>query len=156
MSKFTTPLDLRAHGVKKWEVLTEFEYWRENDANEVIKVPKGFITDLATIPRVLWSILPPHDTYAKAAVLHDYLYNNAINSKEYADDVFDEALKVLGIPPWKRKIMVTMVKIFGRGNYHKTKDPHLKSKKPEKLGFLSGLRLVRRYINDKIFKKPKQ
>lgn len=148
MSKFTTPLDLRAHGVKEWEVLTEFEYWRENNEDEVIRVPAGFRTDLATIPRVFWSILPPHDIYAKAAVLHDYLYNNAIGTKEYADDVFDEALGVLNVPTWKRKIMVFMVRMFGKGNYHKTKDGFTKQQKKEKPGFLSIFRLARKKINE--------
>jgi Protein of unknown function (DUF1353) len=42
---------------------------------EKIVVPKGFVTDFASIPRPLWSLgLSPHGQYSRAAVIHDFLY----------------------------------------------------------------------------------
>ncbi|MDI5166053.1 DUF1353 domain-containing protein, partial [Salmonella enterica subsp. enterica serovar Montevideo] len=38
------------------------------DKNDVIEVPVGFVTDLATVPRIFWSLLPPDGEYAKAAI----------------------------------------------------------------------------------------
>ena len=118
MSKFTTPLILEFLPRRQRAVYEPFEYHvGELGSKEIISVPKGFVTDLASIPRVIWSFLPPHDTYGKAAVIHDYCYVHAINSKEWADNVFYESMGVLGIPKWKRKIMYWSVKYFGKGNY---------------------------------------
>lgn len=39
-----------------------------------VTVPAGFVHDNASIPRPLWSLLPPHGLYGKAAIVHDYLY----------------------------------------------------------------------------------
>lgn len=140
MSSFTTTPVLVMHGLKQWEVFTPFTYYRDPilkpDGSvkkpeeytteerryrtvEKIVVPKGFVTDLTTIPRWLWILFPPHDNYAKAAIVHDYMYENAIGSKEEADIIFDEMLGVLKIKPLKRKLLVWGVKTFGRGNYKK-------------------------------------
>lgn len=39
-----------------------------------VVVPKGFVTDLASIPRVFWSLLRPDGEYAYSAIIHDYMY----------------------------------------------------------------------------------
>lgn len=41
--------------------------------HQTIVVPQGFPTDLATVPRIFWWMIPPQGTYEAAAVLHDYL-----------------------------------------------------------------------------------
>lgn len=140
MGSFTSPPIVRMHGLYRWELFTAYTYYRnpiyDKDGNvkrpedyteeekrhrsfEKIVVPAGYITDLATIPRPLWSIFPPHDVYAKAAILHDFLYDNAIGSKAEADLVFHEAMLVLGIPKWKAFIFYWGVRLFGRGKYKK-------------------------------------
>lgn len=40
---------------------------------EVIHIPSDFVTDLASVPRIFWAILPPTGVYERAAVLHDVL-----------------------------------------------------------------------------------
>lgn len=42
--------------------------------NNKVSVPKGFKTDLASVPRACWFFLAPWDI-ARAAVIHDYLYS---------------------------------------------------------------------------------
>lgn len=83
----------------------------------LISVPIGYVTDLTSVPRFLWSIFPPHGKYAKAAIVHDYLYTNAIGTKAWADEVFFEAMGVLGVPRWRKYVMYWSVRLFGRGNY---------------------------------------
>jgi len=41
---------------------------------QVIVVPQHFETDLASVPRFLWSILPSYGSYTKPAVVHDMLW----------------------------------------------------------------------------------
>lgn len=119
MSSFTDPLDVRFHSLLEWEILSSFSYYKEDDHNDIITVPKGFITDFATIPRLFWTIFPPHDIYVKAAVIHDYLYANAIGTKKEADLLFKEMLKVCGVPSWKIQLMYQAVRLFGKGSFTK-------------------------------------
>jgi hypothetical protein len=60
-------------GRSLWALTQDLVYWPSN-GNVPIIVPRGFVTDLASIPRPLWSWLPPDGPWAKAAVIHDFLY----------------------------------------------------------------------------------
>lgn len=105
-------------GNYQWQLLAGFEYHVGSfPSQEVIVVPKGAITDLASVPRILWAVFPPHGKWAKAAIVHDWLYAEAIGSKAYADRVFLEAMEVLGVPLVRRKLMFWAVHWFGRGAY---------------------------------------
>ena len=43
-------------------------------AGDIITLPAGMTTDLASIPRLLWSFLPPDGPWVQIAVFHDLLY----------------------------------------------------------------------------------
>lgn len=119
MSSFTSPaqLELQDDGYT-FKLLAPFEYHvGDFPSVEVITVPTGYVTDLASVPRIFWNIVPPHGKYAKAAIVHDYLYSRAIKTKDYADNIFYEAMGVLCVPMWKRKVMYLAVKYFGKGEY---------------------------------------
>ena len=118
MSQFTTPADLRMLADDKWELLSPFSFYvGEPEANEWITVPKGFVTDLASIPRILWPVLPPSGEYAKAAILHDYLYRYGRKGRRYADAVFYEAMGVLGVARWRKWLLYAAVRSFGGAFY---------------------------------------
>lgn len=108
----------------RWQLLASFDYYvgahPESSIipkESIIRVPTGTITDLASVPRILWAVFPPHGKYAKAAIVHDYLYQQSIGSKDWADRVFLEAMAVLGVPRLSRTLMYWSVRLFGRGNY---------------------------------------
>ncbi|EJM0852372.1 DUF1353 domain-containing protein [Salmonella enterica] len=101
----------------RWRVYEPFEFYLSDDNSDVIEVPAGFVTDLATIPRIFWAFMPPDGKYAKAAIIHDYLYDNALRTKQEADRIFLDGMTVLGVPQWKRIIMYYAVRLFGRGMY---------------------------------------
>lgn len=75
MSSFTSPLKVTpTDDGKRWVLLDDFEYYQSANIESKIKIPKGFITDYASIPRVFWVFLPPYQKlYGKPAILHDYL-----------------------------------------------------------------------------------
>lgn len=84
MSSFTTPADLRMLDDYRWELLAEFDYHVGSyPSDTVIRVPAGTVTDLASVPRLLWAVFPPHGRWAKAAIIHDYLYAQAIGRGNY-------------------------------------------------------------------------
>jgi hypothetical protein len=52
-----------------------------------VRVPIGFVTDFASIPRIFWSLLRPDGTYSYAAVIHDFLYWEQYLSREASDAI---------------------------------------------------------------------
>ena len=100
MSSFTSELLVTPMpDGKYWRLEKEFEYRIGSlDSNQFVIVPKGFITDFASIPKFLW-FLPCWAKFNKAPILHDYLYRtrrimgDKITRKR-ADDIFLEAMLV--------------------------------------------------------------
>ncbi|HAP0136057.1 TPA: DUF1353 domain-containing protein [Escherichia coli] len=121
MSKFTTPAILEMLDDYRWRLAEPFEFWLTDDPADVIEVPAGYVTDLASVPRILWVVFPPHGRYAKAAIVHDWLYDNALRTKAEADRIFLDAMTVLGVPCWRRRLMYLAVRLFGKGNYRDTR-----------------------------------
>ena len=86
---------------RQWRVTAEFDYHvGAPDGVTVVKVAPGFITDFASIPRVLWGLLAPTGWYGKAAVIHDACYrrgsiDGVAITRKYADDVLAECMRVL-------------------------------------------------------------
>lgn len=52
-----------------------------------VRVPVGFVTDFASIPRAFWSLLRPDGLYSYAAVIHDFLYWEQYLSREDSDEI---------------------------------------------------------------------
>jgi hypothetical protein len=76
-----------------------------------ITVPADFVTDFASVPRLVAPFISPLSLCAKAAVLHDYLLYIGTNQHEAAD-IFLEAMTVLGVSKFKRTIMWLAVKYW--------------------------------------------
>jgi hypothetical protein len=72
-----------------WELLRILEYKGNRDRFEV---PEGLETDFASVPRVFVWFLPRYGRYTKAAILHDYLWRDAVPAGELtlaaADGIF--------------------------------------------------------------------
>ena len=115
MSSFTTPLYVTAMpDGKHWKLLESFVYeLGKLGSGEVLIVLKGFITDFASTPRAIWWLFPPWGRYGKAAVLHDWLYNEGIGTRKRADDIFFEAMLVCLTSSWKARIIYSAVRTFG-------------------------------------------
>lgn len=109
---FDSDLVLRSPlGVDYYVVSEPLVYRRKS--GQVITVPAGFRTDLASVPRLFWRVLPRDGgTYRAAAVVHDYLIEHA--SWDHAADVFDEALADNGTSPARRWLMVGAVRLWGK------------------------------------------
>jgi len=84
-----------------------------------VEVPYGFVTDLASIPRVLWPIMPPASKYTHAAIVHDYLYWTQSVERDVADKIFSIGMKELKVRSWKAGAIYHAVSKFGRGAWNK-------------------------------------
>jgi len=125
MSTFTTPLRLEhvktVPGERQlFKVLDPFVYEiGRKGSGYYVTVPAGFVTDFASVPRVLWSLFPPIGEYGKAAVVHDWLYHYSSGfSKCVADAVFYEAMKALGVSWPRRTAIYLAVVLFGKPSFH--------------------------------------
>lgn len=112
MGQFLTELELTPlPDGKNWDVDEDFSY--KDDAGEIINVPKGRVTDLASTPRILWNVYPPFGRYVRSAVIHDELYTDGRFSKEKSDLIFYEAMKADNVSPTTAWILYHAVKWFG-------------------------------------------
>ena len=98
--------------------------WRPNEGQKglpTVAVPTGFVTDMASIPRVFWSALRPDGTYAYAAIIHDYLYWYQTCTRADADKVFKHAMEDLGVEPSKIDLIYAAVRVGGESAWNTNK-----------------------------------
>ena len=149
MGKFNDKISAEFHPPKKWILERALSYQNEEMEESAlqsvgVKCPaskitckKGFVTDLASVPRAIWWLISPWDI-ARAAIIHDLLYkrireyraenediddpnietvvNNYEAAKKAADDVFLMAMEDAepAVPSWKMKAAYYAVVLFGR------------------------------------------
>jgi len=92
---FLTPLDLRAYKPDEWVLLLALIYLAKNGKRYI--APRGFITDLASIPRLLRALFDINGQSRAPAVLHDFLYCMHYTTRAEADALFLEALEAAGV-----------------------------------------------------------
>lgn len=76
-----------------------------------LTVPKGFITDFATLPTFVRGYFDPIGEWAKAALAHDYRLKCGFNRKEAAHE-FREDMKDQGVTPAVRQVFYWVVRIW--------------------------------------------
>ena len=117
MSSFTTPLQLTYVDGRTWCLCAEFDFASEV-LERLIRIPSGCDTDFASIPRALWSWLPPTGRYGKAAVVHDWLYRTPGQASRLdADRVLLEGMTVLQVSRFTRWLIYSGVRVGGAGSY---------------------------------------
>jgi hypothetical protein len=101
MSNFENSLKLEVV-TSGWKLLEEFRY-KSDTLSRVVTVPLGYVTDLASVPRVMrWLVPVANAKNRKAAVVHDWLCSKEVQdsmgiSQRQADEVFREALTASGV-----------------------------------------------------------
>lgn len=115
MSSFTKPLIIqKLPKTKLFKVYVAFEYHvGSEDSEEIISVPEGFITDLASIPWFVRWLISVVGKHAQAGTLHDFMYQKKLYLRVRCDEIFLESMCVLGVPKWKRLMMHRAVRLFG-------------------------------------------
>ena len=148
MGKFNNKISAEYNPPRKW-ILERALSYTNPDINETaletvgisikgsrVTVKKGFVTDLASVPRMCWAVIAPWDV-ARAAIIHDLLYKRisqyraknenleGVNNEELrikynaakraADDVFLMAMLDAqpSVPKWKIYSAYWSVRLFG-------------------------------------------
>ena len=117
------PIIGKKGGGRDYTLAADYTYHTKADYS--ITARKGFETDLSSIPRILWVILPPDSLSLTAPIMHDLLYRNGgvlpkdqVNAyreitREESDLLFLEIMKSEGISSWRCKAGYLAVSKFG-------------------------------------------
>lgn len=106
----------------EWVVLDPLITLRSNGINaDKIIVPRGFITDLASIPRVFRGAFNVNGLLRAPAVIHDWLYCSQRYSRAEADTILMEAMEARGMDKATRYAVYAAVRTFGWRYYNKRK-----------------------------------
>jgi hypothetical protein len=76
-----------------------------------VAIPKGFVTDLATVPRVFWGVISPSGRHDLACVVHDYLLDTGYSRKQ-ADRELLHFLKESKVHRFKAYFMYFLVRCY--------------------------------------------
>lgn len=89
-----------------------------------VTVPKGFKTDLASIPKQLWSIYSPAKSETmSASILHDYFYNcKSHYTRLQADNIFYYSLIDKQLPVARAALYWSAVRMFGASAFNPSKE----------------------------------
>ncbi len=117
---------LSPDGRSLWAIQESMTY--TTHAGDKITLPKGMVTDLASIPRILSSVLPPDGPWVEIAVFHDLLYKTQGTgvyhghpsitratpySRKEADQILRDGMGDLGISGWRSWAIYNGVRVGG-------------------------------------------
>ena len=91
----------------KWELVEVY-----TSDNKEVNVPKGFITDGASIPFIARMWFSPTGRYFGAAIVHDYIIVTEQDWKK-ANKQFKQELNALGIGKVRKVLLLAAVKTWG-------------------------------------------
>jgi len=117
--QFTTRCRLDTYKPGEWVLCNDLKFL--TPGGTTVTVPRGFITDLASIPRLV-QLLPGFDVNGasrKPAVLHDYLYCVQLYTRSICDELFYHALLAEGVQPLTARLFYRGVRIGGWMYYDK-------------------------------------
>lgn len=86
-----------------------------------VAVPKGYVTDFASIPGWIQWLIAPFGRHSEAAVVHDWLYTLGTKgdrkARKIADLTFRRALAIVGVKFFRRNLMYWAVRIGGASGF---------------------------------------
>lgn len=111
----------------RWKLDRPLSY---SDDGVTAVIEPGYVTDFATVPRIIWWLVPTYGNYTAATVLHDWMITDLLPTgqitSQRVDRVFREAMKALGVSMPRRWLMWAGVRwgaLFNpdrRAGWHKT------------------------------------
>lgn len=110
-AQFLSPLHLQDIDGEHFQVLIPLVF-RASDGTDYT-VPAGAVTDFASVPQALWSLLPPFGDHSRASVLHDWLYQAGTTTRGKADSLFKDAMQACGVGWFTRQSLYLGVRAGG-------------------------------------------
>lgn len=103
----------------------------------LLVVPAGFTTDLASIPRALWTVIAPFELSCVAPIVHDWLYQHGGRietrhatlrlmrtfSRADADAFLLDLMEQEAVSVWRRWSAYHAVRLFGASSWQAPTPP---------------------------------
>ena len=110
---------------RTWRLMADYTY-HEGSCSILARAPSDF--DLASVPRILWSVIAPNELSLVAPLFHDLLYefkgaldepHGAVTphrtfTREECDGLFRDIMEREGVSPWRRWAAYFAVRNFGQ------------------------------------------
>lgn len=109
---------------ERWKLHSPYNY---QGRKHTVTVPQGFSTDFASVPRLLWMLLPPYGRYTVAAVVHDWLYYAQSMKRKEADRIFLSIMIEDRVRVIRAVLMYLAVRAFGWHAWRKIVRPRVDS-----------------------------
>ena len=110
--------DKRGGEGRRMAILLEDYLYHDPETRDVYLVPRGYVTDFASIPFPASAVLPSFGLWTEAAVVHDYLYAVGQSGKrKLADRIFRTAMEEQGVGPIVRELIYRPVRLFAGAAY---------------------------------------
>jgi len=101
-------------GKTRWQLAKQYRY---KDGSGDIIIPKGFVFDLASVPRMLWWLIAPFELSVVAALVHDYLCCTGGVKGRYtplaAHQIFYTIMRAENVAAWRAVPAYFGVILFG-------------------------------------------
>lgn len=98
----------------QYRLLNEDGLTFELTDKRTITIPKDFIWDGSSTPRFLWWLLGTDGDFEIASLIHDYLYENKIQSRKFADkEMLMWSIKVNGTTKYSVRNIDNYIRYFG-------------------------------------------
>lgn len=115
--RFLTELNTTTLSDDSAQLSDDLVYQSQVPGARTIVVPRGIVTDFASVPRVPLIFEVFGGTSQRAAVLHDYLYTMRKLPRKTCDAIFYEAMRVSGRGWLYSRCMWLAVRLFGASHY---------------------------------------
>ena len=128
MSTFLTPLQMEymtcpfnkplknREGRQLYRLIAPLLY-QSDIAGVTITVPVGYISDLASIPRMPLVYRELESLADMPGVAHDFCYSTGFLDRDTADLMLKEACFLIGLPAWKVWAIYYGVRVGGGSHY---------------------------------------
>lgn len=107
------PVDFRPFADGRHWIVRQPLVYRIGVSKDSITVPVGFVTDMASIPAALQSIIRQNGPYLLPAVVHDYLYWKQSCTRAQSDQIFQLAMIENKVPDVHRVAIYQAVRAAG-------------------------------------------
>ena len=89
------------------------------DGDVLIIVPKLFLSDGLSIPKIFRNIFSKNPSYIAAGIAHDYTYRKLPNkmTRKQADVLFLKLMKGYGVGFWTRRAIYRAVRLGAKKNW---------------------------------------
>lgn len=92
---------------RNWKLDRELVYTDRYGCVNIIQV--GYTTDFASVPRIIWWLVPTSGNYTAATILHDFLITDMLPDRQVTpreiDTIFRDAMRELGVSAPRRWLM---------------------------------------------------